>query len=91
MKTGHDALDTVENECVIPKHANGKGRPRYRRKRVRVRKTSKRDPTPLLPLKTSPGAQDMKTVTDALGTSKTSTGSQNMKTGHDTLGTTENE
>jgi hypothetical protein len=68
MKTGPDALGTAENEFGRAKHENEKGRPRYRRKRVRERKTRKRDPTLSEPLKTSSGAQNMKTGPDAIGT-----------------------
>jgi hypothetical protein len=60
MKTGHDALKTVENESGSAKHKNGTRRPPYRRIRVRERKTRKRDMShPVLP-ETSLGAQNMK-------------------------------
>jgi hypothetical protein len=39
MKTGPDAVDTAENEFGRAKQENGSRRPRYRRKRVRERKT----------------------------------------------------
>jgi hypothetical protein len=39
MKTGPEALGTDENEYGREKHDNGTRRPRYRRKRVRERKT----------------------------------------------------
>jgi hypothetical protein len=39
MKAGNDALDTVENESGRTKHENGTRRARYRRKRIRERKT----------------------------------------------------
>jgi hypothetical protein len=39
----------------------------------------------------SPGAQNMKTGADTLGTAKKSPGVQNMKTGPDALGTAENK
>jgi hypothetical protein len=39
IKTGPDALGTAENESGSAKHENGTLRPRYRRKRVRERKT----------------------------------------------------
>jgi hypothetical protein len=39
MKTGRDALGTVENEFRSAKHENGTRRPPHRRKRVRERKT----------------------------------------------------
>jgi hypothetical protein len=38
-KTGLDALGTAENESESSKHAMETRRPRYRRKRVRERKT----------------------------------------------------
>jgi hypothetical protein len=44
MKTGPDALGTVENESGSVKKENEIQRPRYRRKRVRARKNIKRDP-----------------------------------------------
>jgi hypothetical protein len=67
MKKGPEALGTAENESGSPKHENGIRRPRFRRKRVRARKTRKTDPTPSEPSKTTPGAQNMKTGPDALG------------------------
>jgi hypothetical protein len=39
MKTGPDALRTVENEMGSAKHEKDTLRPRYRRKDVRDRKT----------------------------------------------------
>jgi hypothetical protein len=39
LKTGPDAHGTTENESGSAKHENVTGRPRYRRKRVRERKT----------------------------------------------------
>jgi hypothetical protein len=39
MKKGPDALGTAENMSGSGKHEIGKGRPRYRRKRVRKHKT----------------------------------------------------
>jgi hypothetical protein len=68
MKTGPDALRITENESESAKHENGTRRPPHRRKCFRERKTFKRDPTPSETPKTSPGAQNMKTGTDALGT-----------------------
>jgi hypothetical protein len=67
-KNGPDALDTAKNMSESGKHENRIGHPRYRRKRVRERKTSKRDPTPSVWPKTILGAQNMKTVPDALDT-----------------------
>jgi hypothetical protein len=74
METGPDALGTAENESGSAKLENGTLRPRNRRKRVRERKTLKRDPTPSEPPKTSPGAQNMKTEHDALGTAENDSG-----------------
>jgi hypothetical protein len=91
MKKGPDALDTSENESMIAKHDNGTRRSRYRRKRARERKTCKRDLTPSVPPKMSPGAQNMKSGPDALTTTETSPGAQNMKMGPDALDTSENE
>jgi hypothetical protein len=68
MKMGNDAPDTTENESGRAKHENGIRRTRYRQTRVWARKIGKRDPTPLVPSKTSLGAQNMKKGTDALGT-----------------------
>jgi hypothetical protein len=65
-----DALGTAENESGHTKHENVTRRPRYGRKRVRERATLKRDPTPSVWLKMSPGMQNMKTVPDALGTAE---------------------
>jgi hypothetical protein len=39
MKTRPDALGIAEKESGSAKHENETGRPRYRRKRVRERKT----------------------------------------------------
>jgi hypothetical protein len=68
MKTGPDALGTVDNEFRSAKHANRTRRPRFRPKRVWERKTCKWEPTPSVPSKTTTGAQNMKTGPDALGT-----------------------
>jgi hypothetical protein len=70
MKTGTDALGSAENESGRAKREKGTGRPRYRRKLVRERKTEKKDPTPSVPLKTSSGAQNMKMGPDYLGTAE---------------------
>ena len=67
MKTGQDGLGTAENVSGREKLENGKGRPQYRQKRVRARKTRKRDPTTSAPPKTCPGMQNMKTGPDDLG------------------------
>jgi hypothetical protein len=65
MKTGHNVHNTAENEYGCTKHENETRRPQNCRKRVRERKTRKRDPTPSAPPKTCPGAQNMKTGADA--------------------------
>jgi hypothetical protein len=70
MKTGPEALGTAENESGSTKHENGTRRSSYRQKRVRECKTLKRETTPSLPPKNSPGAQNMKTGPDALGTAE---------------------
>jgi hypothetical protein len=67
QEKGPYALGTAENESGSKKHENGTRRPWYRRKLVRERKTRKRDPTPLVPPKTSKGAQNIETGPDALG------------------------
>jgi hypothetical protein len=91
MKTGHDALGTAENESGHAKHEKRTGCPRNHRKRVRKRKTTKRNPTPSVPSKMSKGAQHMKKEPDASVPSKIILGTQNMKTGPDAIGTAENE
>jgi hypothetical protein len=70
------ALGSAENESGSAKHENGTRRPRYRRKSVREHKKSKRDTTPSVPPKMSPGAQNMKTGPDALGTAENKSGAQ---------------
>jgi hypothetical protein len=70
MKTGPDALSTVENESGSAKHENGTRRTRHRRKRFRELKTRKWDPTPLAPPKTSSGAQNKKKGLVAPGTAE---------------------
>jgi hypothetical protein len=70
QETGSDTLGTAENESGSRKHENGIGHPRYRRKRVRVCKTRKRDPTPSVPPKTCPDSRNMKMGPDALGTAE---------------------
>jgi hypothetical protein len=57
------------------KHEDGTRRLCYLRKRVWERKTRKQDPTPPVPPKMSPGAQNMKTGHDALCTAKNESGS----------------
>jgi hypothetical protein len=91
MKTGPDALGTAESESGSAKHEKGTPYPPYRRKHVRERKTSKLDPTPLLPPQMSPGAQNMKTGLDAPIPPKTCQGAQNMKMVPDALATVEIE
>jgi hypothetical protein len=51
----------------------------------------KRDPTTSVSPKMSPGAQNMKTGPDALGTTEKNPGAQHMKTRPNALRTTENE
>jgi hypothetical protein len=58
MKTIPVALGTAENEYWHAKHENGTRHTRYGRKLVREHNTSERDPTPSVPPKTSPGAQN---------------------------------
>jgi hypothetical protein len=47
MKTGADALGTVEKEFGSAKHENGSRHPRYRRKSVREQKSMKTGPDAL--------------------------------------------
>jgi hypothetical protein len=75
MKRGSDALDTTENESGRAKNENRTRRPWYCRKHVRERTTRKREGTLSVPPKTSPGAQNMKTGSDALGTAENESGS----------------
>jgi hypothetical protein len=75
MKMGPDALDTVENESGDANHEIGTRPPLYHRKRVRELKTRKRDPTPSVPPKMSPGAQNKKMGHDALGPAENKPGS----------------
>jgi hypothetical protein len=81
MKTGADALGTVENESGRTKHEIGTQHPPYRRKGVRERKTLKHEPTPLVPPKSSPGEQNMKTGRDALDTAEKVSGSAKHENG----------
>jgi hypothetical protein len=81
MKTGPDALDTIENDSESAKHENGTRRPQFRRKGVRERKTLKRDPTTSVPPKMSPGAQNMKSGPDDLGTAENEFGSAKYENG----------
>jgi hypothetical protein len=74
MKTGPEALGIAENESGSAKYEKGTRRTRYRRKRVRVSKTRKRDQTHSVPPKMSPGAQNIKTGTDALSTAENESG-----------------
>jgi hypothetical protein len=91
MKTGPNALDTAKNMSGSANHENGTRRPRYRGKRLRERKTRKRDLIPLGPPKMNSGAQNKKTGPDALDTVKTCPGAQNMKTKLHALIAVENE
>jgi hypothetical protein len=81
MKTEPDAIGTAEKESGSAKHENGTRGPRYRRKRVRARKTRKRDTTPSVPPKMIPGAQNMKTEPDAIGTAENESGSAKHENG----------
>jgi hypothetical protein len=85
MKTGPDALGTVENESGSVKNENGTQRPRYHQKRVLARKIRKRDPPPRYRRKRKNETRRPWLL------SKTSSGAQNMKIGPDALGTDENE
>jgi hypothetical protein len=81
MKMGPDELVTAEIECGRARLENETRRPRYHRKPVRARKTLKQDPMPSVPSKTSPGAQNMKTGPDALGTAENEFGSAKLVNG----------
>jgi hypothetical protein len=75
MKTGPDALYSAENESGSAKHENGTGCLRYHQIRAREGKIRKWDPTPSVPPKMSPGAQNRKTGPDAPGTAENEYGS----------------
>jgi hypothetical protein len=64
MNKGTDALGTDENESGSAKYEKVTRRTRHRR--IRERKTRKRDPTHSASPKTSPGVQNMKKEPDAL-------------------------
>jgi hypothetical protein len=81
MKTGPDVLGIDENEYESAKYENCSSRLRYSRKRVRERKTLKRDPTHSVPSKMSSGAQTMKTGPNALGTAENEFGSTKHENG----------
>jgi hypothetical protein len=70
MKTRPDVLGNGPNESGSVKHENWTRRPRYRPKRVRVRKRCKRVPIPSVPSKMNPGLQNMKTGPNALGSTQ---------------------
>jgi hypothetical protein len=76
-----DALATAEKESGNAKKENRTQRPWYQRKRVRERKTKKRDPTPTVPSKMCPGAQNMETGPDALGIVENESGSAKHENG----------
>jgi hypothetical protein len=82
MKMKPDALGNAENESGSAKHDNENRRPRYRRKRVRERKTLKRDSMPSVSPKTCPGAKNIKTGSDALGTAENESGSAKQEKGN---------
>jgi hypothetical protein len=91
MKTRPNALDNAENESGSAKHENGIRRPRYRRKRVRARKTWKRTRRPGNRRKRVRERKTWKRGPTPSEPPKTSPGAQNMKTGPDDLGIAENE
>jgi hypothetical protein len=91
MKKVPATLGTAENESGSAKHENGTQRPRYRRKLVRERRTGKQNPTPSVSPKKGPGADNMKTGFDALGTAENESGRAEHENWTDTRGTTENE
>jgi hypothetical protein len=70
LKKGGNAIGIVENEFRSAKHEIGTWHPQYHRKWVRERKTWNRDPTPSIPPKISPVAQNMKMGVDALRTNE---------------------
>jgi hypothetical protein len=80
-KTGPDALGTVENESGCEKHENVTRCPRYGKKRVRGRKTWKKERTSSVPSKTSSGAQNIKSGPDAIDTAKNESGSAKHEKG----------
>jgi hypothetical protein len=73
-ENGTDALGTAQNESGSATHEKGSKRPQYPQKQVRERKTRKRELMPSVTPKTSPEAQNMKTVPDALGTAENDSG-----------------
>jgi hypothetical protein len=81
MKTGPDALGITENESENAKHENGTRRPRYRLKRVRMRKTLQWDPTLSVQPKMSAGGKNIKTGPDALSTAQIESGSAKHENG----------
>jgi hypothetical protein len=97
MKKVSDALGNAENMSGSAKHENGKGRPRYRRIRVREDKICKREGTPSVPPRTSPHPRYRRKLVRARKTRKRDTtpsvpqktcrGAQNIKMGPDALGT----
>jgi hypothetical protein len=89
MKTGRDALGTVENESGSAKDENGTRHPKYRRIRVWGAKHENGMPS-VLP-KTSQGAQNMKKGPDAPRSAEKCPGAENITTRRDALGITENE
>jgi hypothetical protein len=76
LKMGPDALGTAENKSKVAKQENRTQSPQYRRKRVWEGKTWKRDPTPSVPPKMSPGTQNMKAGPDTLRTAENETGDE---------------
>jgi hypothetical protein len=78
MKTGIDALGNVENESYCAKHLikteSGRANMHGSEKRAR-------DPTPSVPPKTCPGAQNMKTGPDVHGTMRNESGNGKHENG----------
>jgi hypothetical protein len=74
-KTGPDAIGTAQNGSESAKHENGNRRRRYRKNWVRERKTRKRDSTPSVSPKMCPGAQNIKSGSDALVIAENESGS----------------
>jgi hypothetical protein len=74
VKKGPDALGTAENGSGRAKLKNGTSHPRYRRKLVRESRHENGTRRPRPRRKTNPGAQNMKTGHDAIGTAENESG-----------------
>jgi hypothetical protein len=81
IKTGPNAVGTAENGSGSAEHENGTSRPRYCRKRVRERKTYKRETALSIPPKMGKGAQIMKTGPNAVGTAENGSGGAKHENG----------